>query len=256
MPTSPLAERSSIAATDPARAARLIASLRKSSSPHPFTPIHPDPQPDRAGPDKTARDERPPPSDRHPVRSNAVCVDRNPTIWLPIDRNERARVIFTATAVEKKTKPKGRADGAVGRSGLVILAVLLQFASYSASGRCDPSLETIAARARCCVQTVISALDRLAAIGLISVTRRWLRYRDPRTGVVHSRQITNAYHFAAATKRFWLPILAPINRSVIASNSRRLRRGGATFFKRLFQRQLAWEPNRNAELATPLFNEL
>ncbi len=255
MTSAPLGNRTTIADTDPARAARLQGSLRLGQPQRPPITIS---EADLARIPgacrcKKSKDERPPAPDRHPVRSNAVCVTKNPTMWVPVDRNARARLFATAKALEKKTKAKGRTDGAVGRSGLVVLQVLLTFASYSGTGRCDPSLETIAERARCCVQTVVSALDRLASIGLISVTRRWLRYFDPRTGVVHSRQITNAYHFAAADKRFWLPILEPIARSVTATTRRTLRRG-LGHFKKLFQRQVPW--TRADELATPLFNAL
>ena len=99
------------------------------------------------------------------------------------------------------------------------------------------------------MQTVVSALDRLAGIGLVSVTRRWLRVRDPASGMMVSRQITNAYHFPSGATCFWLPELAPINRSVVATSRRTLRRGVA-YFQTLFCRQGG---TSGPLLATPLF---
>ena len=244
-----LSECQTIADRDPERAARLIGTRASTTRPSiEISQSQLDVIPDarRRG---LRIDERPPARDRHPVRSNAVCVHRNPTMWVPLDRNARARLIFAALAIETKTKAKGRTDGAIGRSGLVILQVLLSYASLSASGRCDPALTTIADKARCCVQTVVSALERLASIGLITVTRRWLRVRDPQTGVMVSRQITNAYAFASATTRFWIPVLAPLSRTVTATSRRTLRRGIA-YFKGLFQQGHADEPG----LSTALFN--
>ena len=246
-----LSERMTIADRDPERAARLIGARLSDARPSiTISQAQLDAIPN-ARAHGTRIDERPLASDRHPVRSNAVCVHRFPTMWVPLDRNARARLVFAAKAIEKKTKAKGRADGAIGRSGLVVLQVLLWYASLGSTGRCDPSLLSIADKARCCVQTVVSALDRLASIGLITVTRRWLRYRDPRTGVTHSRQITNGYTFASGSKRFWLPVLEPINRSLTATNRRTLRRGIA-YFKNIFRQPgCAHKP----AISTPLFNE-
>lgn len=231
---------------------QLRAALARSPAPPPIdiTRAQPHAIPDtvpRAR--RTSHDDRPAATHRHPVRANAVCITANPTLWISLDRNQRASLLFIAEQIERKTKSKGRTDGAVGRSGLVILRVLLWYAGLSKSGRCDPALTTIASKARCCVQTVVSALDRLAGIGLVSVTRRWLRVRDPASGVMVSRQITNGYHFPTGAARFWLPELAPITRSVTATSRRTLRRGVA-YFQSLFQRHAG---TSEPLLATPLF---
>ena len=144
-----LSAHTTIAERDPTRAARLLGThqtlaVRPSVS---ITPEQLASVPD-ARPSSRAKVmvDRPPATDRHPVRSNAVCVQRNPTMWVPIDRNARVRLLVAAKAIEKQSKAKGRADGAVGRSGLVVLQALLWYASLGSTGRCDPSLETIAAK--------------------------------------------------------------------------------------------------------------
>lgn len=54
-------------------------------------------------------------------------------------------------------------------------------------GRCDPSHSTLAKAARVCRRTVVSALQRLKACGLVEWTRRMMRTTDG------ARQISSAF---------------------------------------------------------------
>jgi hypothetical protein len=60
------------------------------------------------------------------------------------------------------------------------------------TGRLDPSLDAIAAKAGCCRRAVVDALARLRDLGLIAWRRRCEEARDAE-GRFRLRQRTNAY---------------------------------------------------------------
>ena len=108
-----------------------------------------------------------------------------------IDRNARARAMFHAEALDRRTRLARQHGGVLKRTGLAVLkALLFQFANV-ATGRCDPSYDAIALVAGVGRSTVAKALGRLEAAGLI--TRRGRRLRGP----WGSRRISNAYAFPA-----------------------------------------------------------
>ena len=144
--------------------------------------------------------------ERYPVRHTAVLAPPAATLWKPITALERARLWATAVTMERKTKAKGSRVGCFYPSGLQVLNALLFRFANSQSGRCDPSYTALQTATGLCRQTIADAINRLAQSGIVNVTRRWLRLRDPGTGQIVARQISNAYSFAAATKRlFALP---------------------------------------------------
>lgn len=119
----------------------------------------------------------------------------------PIDRNDRARIIAAAEALERRTKLPGKRDGAIGQSGLAILRALLFHFLDPKSGRLDPSYKQMRAQTLFCMQTISQALKRLAAAGILEIqrrmTRRWIFAQNTFSGLferrVHVEQCTNAY---------------------------------------------------------------
>ena len=214
MTTRPaLGERSSFAHARPSP--ELIAHLR--ANPHPTRHHLPEPPPalvtDEHGDvidivplPMPAREEQP--VERYPVRHTAVLVNRNATTYRPLPGDEKARLWQTAGTIEAKTKSKGSRVGCLGDSALRIFNTLLFKFANSTSGRCDPSYAAIQRETGKCVDTIAKSLNKLAACGLLTVTRRWLRFWDPQLGRWVARQITNAYTFAAADRRLF-PVPSP-----------------------------------------------
>src|SRR3954464_15193910 len=82
--------------------------------------------------------------------------------------------------------------GIIGRTALAALyALLFDFLNHR-TGRLDPSLDAIAAKAGCCRRAVVDALARLRDLGLLAWRRRCEETRD-REGRFRLRQRTNAY---------------------------------------------------------------
>ncbi len=119
----------------------------------------------------------------------------------PIDRNDRARIIAAAEALERRTKLPGKRDGAIGQSGLAILRALLFHFLDPKTGQLDPSYKQMRAQTMFCMQTISQALKRLAASGILEIqrrmTRRWIFVQNAFTGLferrTHVEQCTNAY---------------------------------------------------------------
>lgn len=64
-------------------------------------------------------------------RRRAIFV-RNPRDFsTPLDRNERARLLFLAESMEQRTKSPGRKNGALGAVGLEVLRALLKRMNYA-----------------------------------------------------------------------------------------------------------------------------
>jgi hypothetical protein len=111
----------------------------------------------------------------------------------PIDRNQRARVITAAEALERRTKGKGCKSGVLGQSGLRLLRSLLFDFCAIPTGRCCPSYEAIRQMTGFCYSTISGALLRLEASGLVRIVRRITRTR------LGARQTSNAYAFSEYT---------------------------------------------------------
>lgn len=134
---------------------------------------------------------------RYRAKSHFVTDD---AIRAPLDRNQKARIIALAEALEARTRQRGRQNGAVSRAGLMVLRVLL-FRFMGADGRTFPSLDTIAKVTGLCRQTVSNALGRLSRVGLVRVVNRIARARVTRRSPIHGEvesyvgtlQLSNAY---------------------------------------------------------------
>jgi DNA-binding transcriptional ArsR family regulator len=105
-----------------------------------------------------------------------------------IDRNERARLLFQAEALDRRTHQPGQHGGCLKRTGLAVFRALLFGFANAVTGRCDPGYDALARVAGVARSTVAVALARLEAAGLIVRTRR-------QAGAV---RFTNAYSFTAS----------------------------------------------------------
>jgi hypothetical protein len=123
----------------------------------------------------------------------------------PLDRNERAKLIFLAERLERRTKEKGRRNGALGNVGLEVLrALLFKFADRK-SGLCFPSYLALQMLTGRCRGAIAAAICRLEHAGIIKVTRRlkrvWIDRRSPITGLPEHIQVTvqdsNLYAFSS-----------------------------------------------------------
>ena len=112
-----------------------------------------------------------------------------------LDRNARARLIYFAEALDRRTRQPGRHGGVLKRTGLAVLKALV-FGFLGQCGRCDPSLDTLARMAGCARSTVAEALKRLEATGLVRRLARW-RTVAANGGLV-VLQLSNAYLFPMA----------------------------------------------------------
>ena len=112
---------------------------------------------------------------------------------MAIDRNARARLLWKADALDRRSHEPRRHGGRLRRTGLQVLRTLLLAFANAVTGRCDPSLDTLARMAGMARSTCAEALNRLEAEGLV---RRVQRRRVVRAnGGLVVAQITNAYTF-------------------------------------------------------------
>ena len=91
-----------------------------------------------------------------------------------IDRNERARLLFQAEALDRRTHQPGQHGGCLKRTGLAVFRALLFHFANAVTGRCDPGYDALARAAGVARSTVAVALGRLEAAGLLARIRRQL----------------------------------------------------------------------------------
>jgi alkylated DNA nucleotide flippase Atl1 len=118
----------------------------------------------------------------------------------PIDRNDRARVMFLARAARHR--------GAITRAAEDILAALLYVFANLRDGRCFPSYARLAEAAGCAERTVGRCLPDLEAAGFVSWCHRIRRAREYVAGLAgigavdwRVMRTSNAYDFPACAKR-------------------------------------------------------
>ena len=147
----------------------------------------------------------------------------------PLDPEDRAKIIASAESLERRTKEKGKRDGVLGVSGLVILRALLFHFMDTKSGRCDPSYKQIQAHTGLCVQTIAAGLKALARAGILEIERRiervQERVRNALTGgwhwITRVVQRTNAYmlNFALPDRQKHGDLGAPLLRKSFGNSS-------------------------------------
>lgn len=193
-----------IADRDPARARRLTEGLRAESSPSSYKPVpvvgittETPVAPVEPTPLDTTLQRAP----RSGYRRNSIFHMHGNFDWRILDRNQRAKLWSVAQSMERLTKQKGDRNGCLGAVGLNVLNALLFRFLNSQSGRCDPSYDTLQKLTGYCRQSISNAIDRLEASGLVTVTRRMMRFKErvlcALTGrsydIIVVRQISNAY---------------------------------------------------------------
>jgi hypothetical protein len=89
-----------------------------------------------------------------------------------MDRNERVRLVWRAEAYERRTKPHGRAIGALGLTGVALLRVIAFRFLNAKQNRAWPSYDTLQRETGFCRQTIARGIQRLEAAGFLLVTRR------------------------------------------------------------------------------------
>jgi len=118
----------------------------------------------------------------------------------PIDRNDRARIIFLAEVARRK--------GEITRAAVDILRALLFTFANLKDGRCFPSYERLAEAAGCVPRTVGRCLPDLEAAGLVTWVNRIQRVRERVPGlggmwasVWRVIRTSNAYDFPLIAKQ-------------------------------------------------------
>ena len=116
----------------------------------------------------------------------------------PLPKKKAARLYHEARRFERRTRTKGKQDGALGRNGLKVLETLIfDFLNYF-TGRLDPSQEAIANKAGISLRSVARGLEKLQAAGILHKVRRCAE--DWINGRFVLRQQTNAYGIIPATQ--------------------------------------------------------
>jgi hypothetical protein len=98
---------------------------------------------------------------------------------LRIDRNDAAKIMTIARAIERgswKERQKGKHGGALGRVAIRVLETLLFVVAVSRQGLAI-SYDALAELAGVCARTAFSAIQTLAFMGLVTIHRRVKRIR-------------------------------------------------------------------------------
>ncbi len=96
---------------------------------------------------------------------------------IALDRNAKARVMVYARAWSAKHRRPGQHRGPLTRAFLEVLEALLWGFHNSRDGRCFPSYESIAAKARCNRDTVYEAIKALEFANVLTWVNRITRIR-------------------------------------------------------------------------------
>jgi hypothetical protein len=123
----------------------------------------------------------------------------------PMPRRKAVRLFHDARRFERQTRKPGHQDGAIGRNGLALLHALIFDCLNYASGRLDPSYETLARLANISVRSVARGLQKLKTAGVLNWIRRCVE--SIRDGRFTLEQETNAYAVLPASQ--WRGYAAP-----------------------------------------------
>lgn len=102
-----------------------------------------------------------------------------------LDRNERAKIVFLAEALERSTKLPGRRNGLLGYVGLQVLRCLAFGFLNMRTGLLCPGYGAIQHRTGLCRQSVATGLARLERCGVLKIVRRIVKARVDRTSPIH-----------------------------------------------------------------------
>jgi hypothetical protein len=135
-----------------------------------------------------------------PVRRNSFNRgEREHLIWRALGESKAEARRFkwavreAAKRLDHATKDPGTRMGALGLSGRAVLEALCEIVD-DVSGRLEPSIATIAEKAKLGIRTVVRALRRLSDHGFLSWLRRTEAIDNDGAGP-QVQQVTNAYWF-------------------------------------------------------------
>jgi Helix-turn-helix domain len=105
-----------------------------------------------------------------------------PARGIPLDRNAKARIKVYVQGYNARHKQPGQHHGPITRAYMAVLEALLWGFHNSRDGRCFPSYEAIADKAKCCRDTVYEAIKALEAADVLTwvnrIVRELVRERD------------------------------------------------------------------------------
>lgn len=105
------------------------------------------------------------------------------------------KLVRTAQEYDDTHKPFGRRMGPLGDSAIRILDTLLTRCCDFATGRCEPSIDTLMRYTRYARATVVDALERLRRHGFLDWVRRTRWREDAGEAGPRVAQTSNAYCF-------------------------------------------------------------
>jgi Helix-turn-helix domain len=98
-----------------------------------------------------------------------------PARGIPLDRNAKARIKVYVQGYNARHKEPGQHHGPITRAYMDVFEALLWGFHNSRDGRCFPSYEAIADKAKCCRDTVYEAIKALEAADVLSWANRIVR---------------------------------------------------------------------------------
>jgi hypothetical protein len=126
---------------------------------------------------------------------------------VPLDRNQKARIVAYARAWSRRHRLEGQHTGPLSRAFLDVLRALLWGFHNAHTGRCFPSYERIAEQAGCARSTVALALKALEFAGVLTWQHRIVRVRELCTDLFGRGgwcwrvvRTSNAYVFASKSE--------------------------------------------------------
>ena len=112
---------------------------------------------------------------------------------IPLDRNAKARIMAYVRGYNAKHKRAGQPHGPITRAFLDVLEALLWGFHNSRTGKCFPGYDAIAAKARCCRDTVHRAIRALEVADVLTWANRFDKVkREEKWQVIRT---SNAYAF-------------------------------------------------------------
>jgi hypothetical protein len=105
-----------------------------------------------------------------------------PARGIPLDGNAKARIKAFVQGYNAKHRQEGQHGGPITRAYMEVFEAMLFGFHNSRSGRCFPSYEAIADKAKCCRDTVYEAIKVLEAAYVLTwvnrIVREGVRERD------------------------------------------------------------------------------
>lgn len=101
-----------------------------------------------------------------------------PAKGIPLDRNAKARIWAYAQGYNAKHKTEGQHQGPITWAYLRVLGALLWAFHNGQTGKCFPSYEAIAEKAKCSRTTVYEAIRFFEDIGLLTWVNRIVKVQE------------------------------------------------------------------------------